>query len=175
MTRAPIFQNGWECRRSSAPIFYVAYTESDPYPNGWRQMLNLRVPCHLIAFVHCSGRCLFCKVESTAMEYKFAWAKHQISSMFGVSNKTAVVDSSVSMFFLHIGYPQFWDVWGCCSKMETPNLLPKLDQEELLWCLMAICLSILRQVMTTPFACPATEGVSGCHLFRFHGLQMENL
>jgi len=28
---------------------------------------------------------------------------------------------------------------------------------------------------TTPFACPATEGVSGCHLFRFHGLQMENL
>jgi hypothetical protein len=68
--------------------------------------------CHLIAFVHCSGRCLFCKVESTAMEYKFAWAKHQISSMFGVSNKTAVVDSSVSMFFFYILGIHSFEMYG---------------------------------------------------------------
>ena len=93
------FKTVEKCRRSSAPFFTqripkLTHTQMDE-DRCW----TFGCLCHLIAFVHCSGRCLFCKVDSTAMEYKFAWAEHQISSIFGVSNKTAVVDSSVAMFF----------------------------------------------------------------------------
>ena len=151
------------------------WDSNDPYPifDEDRCWTLGRCLCHLHFFIVQEG---FWFTKWKVWQWNlslFAWANHQVLSMF-VRLKRDCCCRSISFHVFYMWYPVSTVLrhMGFFFNMEALNLLPKLGPE-LPWCLMA-----------TVFDCPfrnstyarATEGGSVWHLCRrFHDLKMDSV